>query len=209
MPARVRVSDIQAALALRPPETLALPEHGHAAVLVPLLQAPSGLRLLLTVRAAGLTRHAGQIAFPGGRLEAGEDTVAAALREAREEVGLAVAPGMVLGRLDDRTSPTGLIATPVVAVVPWLQPQALVVEAGEVAEVFSVDLQALWQTPVRWETWQRDGRTRRLARFDIDNRCIWGLTGMVIHDLFTRLRETMHVRDEESVLASAEQEGSV
>ena len=75
-------------------------------MLVPLFVSPDeGLSLLFTVRAAGLSRHAGQIAFPGGRLEAGEGPLEAALREAYEEVGLSVSSEDVLGRLDDRVSP--------------------------------------------------------------------------------------------------------
>ncbi|MDF1523224.1 MAG: CoA pyrophosphatase, partial [Trueperaceae bacterium] len=81
--------DVVRALAA-PGRGLDLVGHGRAAVLVPLLDGPDGLELLFTVRASGLARHAGQVAFPGGRLEAGEDVVATAIREAEEEVGLRV-----------------------------------------------------------------------------------------------------------------------
>ncbi len=179
------VDDVRRALAEPVARGLDLPGHGRAAVLVPLLDAPEGPALLFTVRSAGLSRHAGQIAFPGGRVEPGEDTVAAALREAHEEVGLRVDPVDVFGLLDDRASPFGLVATPVVARVTW--PADLRVDPGEVAEVFTVPLALLAATPVVRETRVHEGGTRVLHRYLVVGRDVWGLTGNIVKDLLDRL----------------------
>ncbi|MFO8149900.1 MAG: CoA pyrophosphatase [Trueperaceae bacterium] len=181
------VDDVRRALAEPAARGLELPGHGRAAVLVPLLDAPEGLALLFTVRSAGLSRHAGQIAFPGGRVEAGEDAIAAALREAHEEVGLSVDRGDVFGLLDDRASPFGLIATPVVARVAW--PADLRVDPGEVAEVFTVPLALLAETPVMRETRAHEGGTRVLHRYLVVGRDVWGLTGNIVKDLLDRLAQ--------------------
>lgn len=88
-----------------------------AAVLVPLVERAAGLTVLLTQRADELKRHAGQISFPGGRLEAGETPRAAALREAREEIGLEAQFVTVVGYLPDHVLLSGFRVTPVVAFV--------------------------------------------------------------------------------------------
>lgn len=185
-----RVEDVTRALA-GSSRRLDLPGHGRASILVPILDAPAGPALLFTVRAAGLARHAGQISFPGGRWEPGEDAVGAAVREAREEVGLRVEREDVLGLLDDRASPYALVATPVVARVPW--PTELVVDPGEVAETFVVplaDVAAI--TPVLEER-VHEGATRQLYRYDVAGRGVWGLTGNVVKDLLDRLAATARI----------------
>ena len=92
--------------------------------------------LVLTKRAAGLTRHGGQWALPGGRLDAGEDAMTAALRELQEEVGLQLTPDDVLGTLDDYVTRSGFVITPVVA---WAgHVNALTPNAEEVAAVHRI-----------------------------------------------------------------------
>lgn len=182
---RWSVDDVRRAVVAERGRALELPGHGRAAVLVPLLDAPDGPELLFTVRAAGLRRHAGQIAFPGGRVEAGETLVAAALREAYEEVGLRVDPADVFGVLDDRPSPFGLVATPVVARVAW--PASLRLDAGEVAEAFTLPLASLATAPVTHELRWHEGVERRLHRYEVAGRDVWGLTGNVVKDLLDRL----------------------
>ena len=179
------VAEVRRAFADAEACRLELPGYGRAAVLVPVLDAPEGVSLLFTVRSAGLARHAGQIAFPGGRLEPGEDVVAAALREAFEEVGLTVDPADVFGLLDDRVSPFGLVATPVVARVAW--PAPLLLDHGEVAEAFTVPLALLADAPVVQETRLHEGTTRVLHRYQVVGRDVWGLTGNVVKDLLDRL----------------------
>lgn len=113
-----------------------------AAVLVPLVDRPQGLQLLLTRRTAHLRDHAGQISFPGGRVEADDEGhVAAALREAEEEIGLPADHVEVLGLLPVYTTVTAFEVTPVVALVrPGFE---LKLDAFEVAEAFEVPLQFL------------------------------------------------------------------
>lgn len=117
-------------------------EPAHAAVLVPLMMRDAGLQLLLTRRTEHLRDHAGQISFPGGRVEASDaDSEATALREAEEEIGLPHARVEVIGRLPLYTTITAFVVTPVVALVhPGFE---LKLDAFEVAEAFEVPLDFL------------------------------------------------------------------
>jgi len=94
--------------------------------------------LVLTLRAKGLSAHSGQYALPGGRMDADESAADAALREAREEIGLELAPGSILGRLDDYPTRSGYLITPLVA---WL-PEAAAMRANpaEVAAIYKIPL---------------------------------------------------------------------
>jgi 8-oxo-dGTP pyrophosphatase MutT (NUDIX family) len=114
----------------------------HGSVLVPLCQRDGEARVLLTRRAHGLRRHPGQLSFPGGRTDDGEDSLAAALREAHEEIGLEPGRAEVLGRLDETlvlASPFRL--TPWVARVPY--PYPYVARPEEVDEILLVPVAAL------------------------------------------------------------------
>lgn len=173
---------------------LAIDGFRRAAVLVPVLAVDGGAELLFTVRAAGLSRHAGEIAFPGGRLEPGETVLQAALRETYEEIGLRVEAKDVLGALDDHPSPAGFVATPLVARVPW--PQPLNVDPGEVAEVFTVPLAELMATTPETEVRTLQHYRRRLYAYSCRGRRIWGFTGNVVRDLLRVLeRDTEHDGD--------------
>ncbi len=164
-----------------PRATLHWPEFRHAAVLVPLLCAEDGLRLLFTVRSANLPSHAGQISFPGGRLEPSETTDDAARRETFEEVGLSVPPNALIGYLDDQPSPARYIVTPVVGFVSW--PQPLTLSPAEVAEAFTVPLSDLLaMTPRTEERWLKASK-RTLYFYDWHDRVIWGMTGNVLKNL--------------------------
>jgi mutator protein MutT len=116
-----------------------LGESRPAAVAVVVVPGEDGsVAVLLTRRAAGLRRHGGQWALPGGRLDPGETPETAALRELEEEVGLALPPGAILGRLDDFPTRSGFVITPVVvwgAGAPPLRP-----DPGEVAGIYRVPL---------------------------------------------------------------------
>lgn len=186
-------STLQRALAERSPTpdlSVAFPGYRRAAVLVPVLQASGGLELLFTVRSAGLPHHAGQISFPGGRLEPGESLADAARRETFEEVGLAVPETALLGTLHDLPSPARYLVTPVVGLVGWPQPLAL--SAAEVDEVFSVPVAELLTLTPKQEVRLLAGQQRvsySYAHRSLEReRLIWGLTGTVVADLLSVLR---------------------
>ncbi len=158
-----------------------IPGFRRAAVLVPLLEGDDGLELLFTVRSSSLSNHAGQIAFPGGGMEDGEELVNAALRETLEEVGLRVAPEEVLGTLSDHPSPARYVATPVVARVPW--PQPLRLNPREVADVFTVPLAELEAIEPTSEVRELRSYRRRIYAYPWHDRLIWGFTGNVVKNL--------------------------
>jgi 8-oxo-dGTP pyrophosphatase MutT (NUDIX family) len=132
----------------------------NAAVLMPLAMRESGLTVLLTQRAHHLSNHAGQVSFPGGSVEPADPTpIAAALREAHEEVNLDPARVEVLGALPDYLTGTGFRVTPVVGLVH--EPFTLAADALEVAEIFEVPLSFLMDPAhhevrvFRWEGGER------------------------------------------------------
>ncbi len=110
-----------------------------AAVLVPLIERPNAMTVLLTIRSQHLHHHPGQISFPGGCVEPGDpDAVSAALREAQEELGIPPAYVEVIGCLDTYQTVTGFTITPVVGLIkPGFE---LVLDPFEVAEVFEIPL---------------------------------------------------------------------
>ena len=100
-----------------------------------------GAALVLTLRAKHLSAHSGQFALPGGRVDAGESAADAALREAREEIGLDLAPETILGWLDDYPTRSGYLITPVVVWAP--EDAAMRANPAEVAEIYRVHLAEL------------------------------------------------------------------
>ena len=154
----------------------------QAAVLVPLIERPEGLQVLLTQRTAHLKDHAGQISFPGGRAEPEDaDAVATALRETHEEVGLPPERVRVLGRLDNYITSTGYEVAPVVGLIQ--PPFPMVPDPHEVAEVFEVPL-AFLVNAANHERHSRDwqGRTRLFYVLPYQDRYIWGATaGMLVN----------------------------
>lgn len=162
----------------RPPDRVMRP----AAVLVPLVDRPDGLTVLLTRRTEHLAHHAGQVSFPGGRLEDDDDgPVACALREAEEEIGLPPACVDVLGFLDDYVTVTDFRIVPVVGLVS--PPFTLRPDPFEVAEAFEVPL-AFLLDPANHERRERsvDGRARSYYAMPYGRHFIWGATaGMLIN----------------------------
>ncbi len=154
-----------------------------AAVLVPLVTHADGLAALFTRRTDHLADHAGQISFPGGRVESGDrDPVATALREAEEEIGLAAGRVEVVGCLDVLDTSTGFLVTPVVGLVA--PPVALSLDAFEVAEAFEVPLAFLLDPANRRrEVIRRGARTREVDAFDYQGRTIWGATARMVINL--------------------------
>ncbi len=153
-----------------------------AAVLVPLVDRPEGMSVLLTQRSAHLTAHAGQIAFPGGRLEVEDrDATAAALRETEEEIGLPREHVTLIGRLDTYLTGTGFEITPIVGIVS--PPFSLTVDPFEVADVFEVPLPFVLD-PGNHRRTERVFEEHRRVFFVLpyQNRNIWGATaGMLVN----------------------------
>lgn len=159
----------------------------QAAVLVPLIDRPEGTMVLLTQRTDHLTDHAGQISFPGGRVEPDDaGPVATALREAEEEIGLDARHVEVIGRLDIYQTGTGFSITPIVAVVdPGF---SLSLDSFEVADAFEVPLDFVLDRR-NHERHSRtfDGVERHFHALPYHNRFIWGATAGMLVDLYEKL----------------------
>jgi 8-oxo-dGTP pyrophosphatase MutT (NUDIX family) len=162
-----------------------------AAVLVPIVQHETELTVLFTERASHLKHHAGQISFPGGRIEEQEDALQAALRETQEEIGLASQYVEVLGYLPPHWVFTGYCVTPVVALV---QPGFdLQIDMGEVASVFEVPLRYLID-PAHHQARDRLIGEIALRVYDLPygERRIWGATAGILMNLYRLLAAETH-----------------
>ncbi len=153
----------------------------EAAVLV-LLTDAADPDVVLIERAAGLRKHAGQIAFPGGAVDPGEDAEAAALREAWEEVGLDVASVTVLGRLPAARIPVSAFHVHAV-VAYWSGSGALVPQEAEVAQVLRVPVSAL-VAPENRSSW-RHSSGRVGPGFEVGDLYVWGFTAYVLDAVLT------------------------
>jgi len=158
-----------------------------AAVLVPLINRPAGVTVMLTQRTAHLNDHAGQISFPGGRVEEGDaDRIQTALREAEEETGLDRAAVDIIGSLPDYDIPSGFRVTPVVG---WIEPPvAFDPDPFEVAEVFEVPL-THFLDPANHQRRSDEvqGRRRNYYVMPYQQRNIWGATAGMLHALYRAL----------------------
>jgi 8-oxo-dGTP pyrophosphatase MutT (NUDIX family) len=165
-------------------------EATPAAVLVPLVNRPHGLQVLLTQRSADLPDHPGQISFPGGRVEPNDASLAAAaLREAAEEVGLPAAQVSVLGHLADYETVTGYRVTPVVG---WVEPPfELTPDPIEVAAVLEVPLAFVLDPANQQRHFRMLGALRRdFWAIPYGERYIWGATAAMLLILDRTLRAT-------------------
>jgi len=162
--------------------------HGitPAAVLVAVVDRPDPT-VILTLRPETMRKHPGQISFPGGRIDPGDDgPVAAALREAEEEIGLPRSQVEVIGIADRYRTVTGFEVTPVLAIVPPDLP--LCPHPGEVAAVFEAPLRHIFDPAhqqVRHAVWR--GRERTYYEIEWEERKIWGATAAMIVNLSRRL----------------------
>ena len=160
-----------------------------AAVLVPIVDHASGLTVIFTRRTTHLKAHSGQVSFPGGRAEPSDPTPEfTALRETREEIGLAAERVEVLARLPDYHTRTGFRVTPVVGLVS--APLELVPDPREVEEVFEVPLAFLLDPANhRRETRELQGRTVGYYVMRYRAHTIWGATAGMLVNLYRHLAE--------------------
>ena len=158
----------------------------EAAVLIAITDRPLP-GMILTVRREHLRTHAGQIAFPGGRLDPGEEAIAAALREAHEEILLEPSAVELIGTIEPYRTVTGYVVTPVVAVIPAdlpLQPHE-----QEVADWFEAPLAFLLDPRnQRMRSALFQGATRHYYEIIWNDRRIWGATAAMIVNLSRRLQ---------------------
>jgi len=161
-----------------------------AAVLVPIIDAAQP-RVLLTVRHAGLRSHAGQVAFPGGRLDPSDDgPVAGALREAWEEVGLPAELVDIVGSARPYATGSGYLITPVVGVIP--EGLELTPHEAEVDGLFDVPLEHLLaEVNHLRKTATYEGVERHYYEIDWPYERIWGVTAGLIVNLAPRLRDAI------------------
>lgn len=159
-----------------------------AAVLVAVVGESDDARIVLTRRTEQLSRHAGQVAFPGGRIDAGDaDAVDAALRESEEEIGLPRRHVQPVGFLDCFETVSGFVVTPVVAFLssqrpPWRP------EPGEVDAVFEVPLAFLLDpSNLQRYTMHYRGKAREMVEFRYGPHRIWGATAAMLTNLLERM----------------------
>lgn len=154
----------------------------RAAVLAPIQERPDGDYLILTLRADHLSSHSGQVAFPGGSVDADDDgPLATALRETEEEIGVHPSHVRVVGQLDQVFAGYNFLVTPFVGLIPY--PYDFRPDPGETAEVFSVPVTAL----LRQEALTLDSRLSRrsepIYHFQYREWDIWGATARMVKQL--------------------------
>ncbi|MFL7870754.1 MAG: CoA pyrophosphatase [Anaerolineales bacterium] len=156
-----------------------------AAVLIPLLRFENEWHLLYTRRADRVETHKGQVSFPGGACDPGEETAEqTALREAEEEIGVRPQDVRVLGRLAPMVTITSFRVTPVVGVVGW--PYAFRVEYAEVARVFTMPLAWLADKRNRWEFTLPGRKYGLIVYHPYDGELLWGATA-IMTDTFMKV----------------------
>tara|TARA_B110000208_G_scaffold189949_1_gene252693 strand:+ start:502 stop:1098 length:597 start_codon:yes stop_codon:yes gene_type:complete len=159
-----------------------------AGVLVPLIERPSGVHVVLTKRAVHLAAHPGQIAFPGGKRDAQDvDIAATALREAHEETGLSPELVRVLGYLPVHDTVTGFKVTPTIGWI--LEPWLVKADPGEVEEVFEVPLRHVLNLAnfhIQKRIW--NGRNRAYYTVPYGPYYIWGATARILRGFAEQMR---------------------
>lgn len=175
----------------------------RAAVLCAAAPREDGLHVILTRRADHLRRHAGQIAFPGGKIDAGDPSpMAAALREAEEEIGLVRDQVDVIGAIEPYETGTGFHVTPFIGLAdPAFQP---ITDDAEVAEVFEAPLDFLMDPRNRQNrSYDLNGKRRRFYAYVWEGRTIWGATA----GMLSCLAERVALAREELLRAGLERAG--
>lgn len=175
------LASLRATLGERPRFPLHREGYRRAAVLIPLIPADGDWELLLTRRNSDLPHHRGQIAFPGGSVDEGEDCQMTALREAEEEIGLAPADVEILGCQDDIWTPSGFIISPVHGVIPHAA--VLRPNPAEVTRIFRVPLSFFAdRRNVEIQLFDVEGKEREVYFYHFDGETIWGATALIIRN---------------------------
>ena len=185
-PVRLTADSIRGYLSRTPRQIVDRPEFRRAAVLVPFVLNENTWHFLLTRRTDHVEHHKGQVSFPGGAMEEGEQPEETALRESFEEIGLARERVTLLGCLDDIWTPSGYVVTPVVGIV----------EAGVVFSPNPGEVSLVFTVPVEFFTDQRNsekkrvhvnGHTRDVFFYSYQSETIWGATAFIIRNALHRL----------------------
>jgi len=171
---------ISSALFSRTPEIVVGNGFKPAAVLIPIQESADGDYIVLTKRGDNMPTHKGQIAFPGGRVHAGDtDLVATALRESHEEIGVVPEHVRVLGRLDEFTAGYGIVVTPVVGVIPPQYDFRL--DPAETTAVASVPIRALMEPGTYVKNAHLSPGGHPSYHFYVNNGWdIWGVTARIL-----------------------------
>lgn len=162
----------------------------QAAVLIPILKKNDSTNIILTKRSSNLSKHSGQISFPGGKLENGEDVYHAALRETQEEIGINVDPSHIVGTFHDFSTPWYTCVTPVIAHLEGSM--QYIPSASEIEKIFEVPIHDLMDETIHWtEVWERAGREHLVHfykwKLNGDKYTIWGATAGVLFRLLNVL----------------------
>ena len=180
------ILELRGRLSTPPARRLPPTDDRQAAVLVPLYVDAGELWTVLTQRTDKLPHHKGQIAFPGGSLEPGEDPWDAAVRETEEEIGIEGKRILRLGDLDEAETPSGFRIVPCVGAVPF--PLETELNADEIEELFALPIRAFANpTAVEDRSVLLDGEERSLRIYHVGSRQVWGLTARVLQNLLQRL----------------------
>ena len=163
--------------------------HKTAAVLLPFWPSAAGVEVVFTRRPETMSSHAGQVSFPGGRVDPEDaSTAAAALREAHEELGINPDSVKLMGRLDDAWSIAGHHVIPYIG---WLQERPkMVANESEVAEIMIADVELLMQPEsacLHEHTFE--GSVRRSQAFKWEEGYVWGLTADIMYELLLWIKK--------------------
>lgn len=163
------------------------PSDRLAAVLAPFVEEPEA-SLIFTVRSSDLSRHAGEISFPGGLQDPGETLSQTALREAFEEIGLDAGTTDLVGALPPvHTTVSGILVVPFVGMLESLP--AFVVSEGEIEEVLTFTVAQLAEVERAVEVAREPGRIWHGFAYELDGYMIWGATGWMLHALLEIIRK--------------------
>jgi 8-oxo-dGTP pyrophosphatase MutT (NUDIX family) len=169
------------------PEVPPSPNSAPAAVLVPVLSATDEARLVFTERTQTMSRHAGEISFPGGLVDPGEEPADAALREAEEELGLTPTDVELLGSLPlVHTYVSGMLIVPFVGLLG--ADPAFIPNPAEIAQVLEYPVAELVARR-REEEFEHEGRTFVTDVFDMDGHVIWGATARILRTFIDAVEE--------------------